>query len=266
VFTEEDWTALDGPAHVVTPYFKSKTLAERAAWEYVRGLPAGDAFELATIIPGFIQGPVLGGTSCASAEPVSRLLGREMPMVPDIWFPSVDVRDVARAHILAMTNPAAAGQRFLVVGGNLHLRTGMAAVLAREFDPQGYNVPLTSAPSFLIRLAALFDGGLSTVTGMLGIKTEFDASKATRVLGLTYTPVETSVVDMAYSLVAGGRIADKTRGRALTSAPRLFPINTTGIALPGVVFTGGVSVGAATHGAGAGAGVAAGGAGAPSSA
>lgn len=198
VFTEADWSVLDDPRHEVSAYPKSKTLAERAAWEYVASLDPASRFELATILPGFVQGPVLGGTQCTSSEPISRLLQRSMPMVPDVNFSIVDVRDVAKAHILAMTAPAAASERFLAVSGNVNFHHDIAAILKRE----GYNVPTMQAPNFIIRMGAWFDPALKSIAGSLSKATHFSNEKAKAVLGMEFIPPATSIIDMARSLSA----------------------------------------------------------------
>jgi nucleoside-diphosphate-sugar epimerase len=104
VFTEDDWSVLDGPG--TSTYGKSKTLAERAAWDFVAA--EGGSLELATILPVAVMGPVMGKAISGANHIISRSLDRSMPGYPHLWIPIVDVRDVARAHILAMTTPGAA--------------------------------------------------------------------------------------------------------------------------------------------------------------
>ncbi len=101
VFTESGWTVLDGPG--VDAYGRSKTLAERAAWDFVSAEPASP--ELVAINPVAVLGPVMGGAVSGANEVVRRILDGAIPGYPDFWMPIVDVRDVAAAHALAITAP-----------------------------------------------------------------------------------------------------------------------------------------------------------------
>ncbi|XP_074624933.1 uncharacterized protein LOC141883373 isoform X4 [Acropora palmata] len=105
VFSEKEWASEEASS----PYGKSKLQAEKTAWELVENLPDDEKFELCTINPGFILGPILQGTLCTSMELHQRFLQREVPMVPNLCYPACDVRDVAGAHITAMTSPTAPG-------------------------------------------------------------------------------------------------------------------------------------------------------------
>ncbi len=112
-FSEENWTDLNGDD--LTAYVKSKTLAERAAWDFVGH--DGGTLELSVVNPVGVFGPVLGPDYSTSIELVRRLMDGAMPGCPRLSFGIVDVRDVADLHLRAMTNPAAKGQRFLAVAG-----------------------------------------------------------------------------------------------------------------------------------------------------
>ena len=113
-FTEEDWTNLKDPT--VQPYQKSKTIAERAAWDFIAR--EGGGLELAVVNPVLVLGPVLGPDVSSSILLIKRLLDGAMPGCPDIWFGTVDVRDVADLHLRAMTDPAANGERFIATSGD----------------------------------------------------------------------------------------------------------------------------------------------------
>ena len=110
-YTEEDWAN----PNISTPYTKSKILAERAAWDFIKERESNNlkCFKLAVINPGFIVGPVLTDTFCASMEPFKRLLERQMPILPNLYFPLCDVRDVALSHIRAITAPEAIDHRYV---------------------------------------------------------------------------------------------------------------------------------------------------------
>lgn len=205
VFTEEDW-AIEERSN---PYEKSKIRAERAAWDLVKNLPDDERFELCTITPGFILGPVLQGSTCTSMEFHRRLLQREMPMVPRLSFPMCDVRDVARAHISAMKSPKAAGNRYITVTETMCIPE-LAKILDEEFRPLGYNVPTRVAPKFVLRCLALFDGSIKMILPQIGEEAHFDNSKAKKDLEYNPTDLKTSITDMAYSLIDAGFVK-KTR-------------------------------------------------------
>ena len=126
-FTEEDWTELDSGIPV-SAYVKSKTLAERAAWDFIAR--EGGGLELATVNPVGILGPVLGHDYSSSVQLVKTLREGKLPRLPDVSFGVVDVRDVASLHLLAMTRPEAAGERFLAIAGEV-MRAQEVALLIR---------------------------------------------------------------------------------------------------------------------------------------
>ena len=137
VFTEEHWTILNDS---VAPYEKSKTLAEKAAWEFVASLPSGHRIELVSVNPGLVLGPVLDEDWGTSGELVRKLLARELPACVHVGWALVDVRDVAAMHLAAMTTPEAAGQRFLCATEH-HWMVDVARVLDRHYRSRGYRVP-----------------------------------------------------------------------------------------------------------------------------
>lgn len=119
VYSDDDWTVTDSTQYPCPAYNKSKTLAEKAAWEFVESLPEGKKIELATINPSLVQGPLLSGSSCSSADIVKNLATGKMPGLVEMYVGTVSVLDVARAHLLAMTNKDAAGKRFIVTNSNI---------------------------------------------------------------------------------------------------------------------------------------------------
>ncbi|XP_078666927.1 uncharacterized protein LOC144908861 isoform X4 [Branchiostoma floridae x Branchiostoma belcheri] len=199
VYTEEDWTNTDR----AQAYLKSKALAEKAAWDYMKDLKEGEKFELVVLNPGYVMGPVISKNSFTSMEAVVRLLQRSMPAVPKINLNIIDVRDVAKAHIIALTNEQAADNRHILVQGNMWLRE-VAQILAKEFKPQGYNVPTMSCPKFLLRISSWFDGGLRMVVPYVGKVLTCDNKRMKDVLGIEERPLNETILDMAYSLVDGG--------------------------------------------------------------
>jgi nucleoside-diphosphate-sugar epimerase len=182
---EEVWSEVDGPG--VSPYAKSKTIAERAAWDYVATTPS--APELAVLNPVGIFGPVLGPDLSTSMQLVKGLLAGEWPGIPQGYTNLVDVRDVADLELLAMTVPAAAGQRFLAVAGEPMSLDAIAEVLRDRTGPAGARVP-TERVEF-------------TVPG-LGERRPASNAKARRVLGWDPRPNEQVLVETAESLLASG--------------------------------------------------------------
>ncbi len=194
-YTEADWT--DGNDPNLTPYVRSKTLAERAAWDLVH--EAGASERLATVNPGAIIGPTLNQDHSYSLQAIQRLL-TGMPAAPRIGFTFVDVRDVADLHIRAMTDPAAGGERF--IGTDAWLWTAeVAAILRERLGDAASKVPTRVAPDFLIRLIARFDGSIRSIVGDLGKQSWISSDKARTTLGWTTRPVQSSIEETARSLL-----------------------------------------------------------------
>ncbi|MFI6869690.1 NAD-dependent epimerase/dehydratase family protein [Nocardia sp. NPDC050406] len=211
VCTEDDWS---DPARC-NPYEKSKTLAERAAWEFARSRPG---FELAVINPGMILGPVQRAEARTSVDAVRLLLAGEMPGVPRIAFAMVDVRDVATAHRLAMESPGATGNRYICAGDLVSLPDA-ATVLATR-----YKVATRPLPNWLIRTVARVNPAARTAARYLSIRERVTADKARRELGWTMRPIEDTLLDTAESLVRLGVVADpgpsKRAASTRTASPR----------------------------------------------
>jgi dihydroflavonol-4-reductase len=194
-YTEADWT--DGNDAARTPYVRSKALAEQAAWEHVRS--AGAEHRLATINPGAIIGPALSNDHSYSLQAIQRLLDG-MPAAPKLGFTFVDARDVADLHIRAMTQDAAGGERFIATDEWLWLPE-VAAVLRERLGDDAPKVPKRTAPNALIRVMALFDGGIRSVVGDLGKRSWLSSEKARSKLGWTTRPVGDSIEETARSLL-----------------------------------------------------------------
>jgi dihydroflavonol-4-reductase len=194
-YTETDWT--DGADTSRTPYVRSKTIAEREAWELVQG--AGAEERLTTIQPGAIIGPALNADHSYSLQAIQRLL-QGMPAMPKLGFTFVDVRDVADLHLRALTDPAAAGERFIATDRFLWTEE-VAAVIRERLGDAAPKVPTRVAPNLLIRAVALFDGSIRSVVGDLGRRSWISSDKARDVLGWTPRPIEDSIEDCARSLI-----------------------------------------------------------------
>jgi nucleoside-diphosphate-sugar epimerase len=193
--TEADWTDPDDPE--LTPYTRSKTIAELAAWDFVK--ERGEERKLAVVNPGAILGPVLSDDRSFSLELVERLL-KGMPGAPRIGFSVVDVRDVADLQIRAMTAAEAGGERYIAVA-QFQWMAEIAAVLRERLGPAAAKVPKRAVPNLVVRAMGIFDPGIRTVAGQLGQKVELSSRKAGMTLGWSPRPVEETIVDCAQSLV-----------------------------------------------------------------
>jgi nucleoside-diphosphate-sugar epimerase len=193
---ERDWSEPDDPK--LTPYARSKTIAEQAAWDLVR--ERGATEKLATVNPGAILGPVMSEGRSYSLQAIERLLGG-MPGVPRIGFNFVDVRDVADLEIRAMTAPEAGGERFIAVDSFMWT-SEVAAVLRDRLGEDAAKVPARTVPNLLVRAMALFDPSIRSIVGQLGKKTVVSSEKARTKLGWSPRPLDDSIVECARSLLA----------------------------------------------------------------
>jgi nucleoside-diphosphate-sugar epimerase len=203
VFTENDWTVLDGPG--VDAYGKSKTLAERAAWDLVRS--TGGPTELVTLLPVAVVGPLLGDAVSGANHLVQNILTGRMRALPHLFVPVVDVRDVAAAHVLAMTNPDAAGQRFLLSNGPAIELKDIAATLRAHLGDAARNVPTRTIPNVVVRAGALFSQRLRSVAPDVGHAKQTSNQKARTVLGWTPRDPAEAVVATGRSMVEKGLVA-----------------------------------------------------------
>lgn len=199
-FDETSWTDVAGDD--VQPYAKSKTLAERAAWDFIAR--EGGALELSVVNPVGVFGPVLGPDYSTSILLVQRLMDGAMPGCPKLEFGVVDVRDVADLHLRAMTDPAAKGERFLAVAGDFMSIRDIALLLRRRLGPVARKVPTRQLPNWLVRLAALRDPAVKQILPELGKRKNATGAKARHVLGWSPRPNEDAVAATAESLVKLG--------------------------------------------------------------
>jgi dihydroflavonol-4-reductase len=175
-------------------YAKSKTLAERGAWDAV----AGSEMELTVVNPGAVFGPSLGAqVDGQSVALMTDMIGGKMPMIPDVAMGMVDVRDVARLHVAAMTTAAAAGQRFIAATAEPVSMTHFAEVLR---DAGYTKVPSRKAPNVAIKLMSLFDRQAKGMLPSLGKKAAFDNRATFDILDWQPTPMETSIKEMAAAI------------------------------------------------------------------
>ena len=205
IFTEDDWT---DDKKVNNVYTKSKTLAEKAAWEFMKkgdGEGSLPKFELVVMNPGLVIGPVLCGEVTTSLEIAKQMMQREMPLVPKVNFPMIDVRDVAAAHIAGLHVPEAAGHRHILTHENMWL-TDIAKIIDAEFRKQGYNVPSTEAPYPLLWIAGRFDPTIKMLLSDVGRVVLHDNKRMTTILGIRPRDAKETIIDMCYSMVENGQI------------------------------------------------------------
>ena len=213
--TELDWSDPDNLE--LSPYVRSKTIAERAAWDYMRAEGAEE--KLVTVQPGAIIGPVLGRDRSYSLQAVERMLTGRMPGLPALGFSFIDVRDVAALEVGALTAPEAAGQRLIAAGRFLWL-SDVAAILRERLGPDARKVPRRRVPNVVVRAMARFDPEVRSVTGDLGVKTAYSMENAERRVGWSPRPVEETIVECARSLL-GQSAAAPAASPASTGQPRL---------------------------------------------
>lgn len=206
-FTEEDWTDPNGQG--VSAYVKSKTLAERAAWDFVAR--EGGSLELSVVNPVGVFGPVLGPDYSTSIQIVQRMMDGSVPGCPRLSFGAVDVRDVADLHLRAMTNPAAKSERFLAVAGDFISMFQIAQILKARMGDAAKRVPTRELPDWLVRTVALFDKSLGQIVPELGKMKNATNDKAKRVLGWQPRSNEESIVATAESLVSLGLLKDSKK-------------------------------------------------------
>jgi nucleoside-diphosphate-sugar epimerase len=199
-FNETNWTDLNGEG--LSAYVKSKTVAERAAWDFMA--KEGGAMELSVVNPVGVFGPVLGPDYSTSILLVQRFLDGAVPGCPQLYFGVVDVRDVADLHLRAMTDPAARGERFLAVAGDFMSMLDIANVLRSRMGASAKRVPTKELPNWLVRIAALRDPAVKLILPELGIVKNATNEKARRVLGWAPRSKEDSIVATAESLVQLG--------------------------------------------------------------
>lgn len=197
LFTEKDWTNL--ASNKLSAYARSKTIAERAAWQFIER--EGGGLELATVNPVGIFGPVTGRDLSTSTEIIRRLLEGKLPGAPDIWFGAVDVRDVADLHVRAMRSPVAAGERYLAMSGEPVSVHQIALLLRQCFGPVARRVTTRRIPSWQVRLAALFNPLARTLVPDLGLVKRTSNEKARKELGWQPRPAKDALVATADSLL-----------------------------------------------------------------
>lgn len=199
-YDEHDWSRL---ITGVGAYVQSKTIAERAAWDHVAASSADNRIELVAVNPGMVFGPVLGPEFSTSGEIVRKLMRRELPGCPDVGWAPVDVRDVADAHVAAMTTPAAAGKRFVVAIEHASLRE-IAVILDRAYRGRGYRIRTNPIPGWLLRMVSVWDRTARLAVHDLGKRQDVSSLRARQLLGWRPRPLDEMIIAMADSMIVHG--------------------------------------------------------------
>jgi dihydroflavonol-4-reductase len=203
-YTEDDWT--DPSDERLTPYVRSKAVAERAAWDFIdREAPD---LELAVVNPVAVFGPTLGRDLSASLQLMLTFLNGEVRGIPDAATNAVDVRDVAALHLAAMTHPDAVGERFLAVAGDPVPFRDLAVLLRENLGEAARHVPTRTVPSWVVRVAARVNPDLRAILPLLGRRPYTSHAKAERMLDWHPRSNEESILASAESLVRQGLVRD----------------------------------------------------------
>lgn len=193
-YDEQDWTDLNHPGS--TAYVKSKTLAEKAVWDW-QTADAPD-MEITMINPAFVQGAPLDDHFGTSVDVVQRLLRGKDPMLPRIGFPCVDVRDIALMHIRALERPESIGKRF--IGSDAFIWFQDMALALKEQHPNK-KIATKNAPNLMIRFLSLFDPSIKTILPILGQKDEVASQQAQDILGISFRDPKVSIQETGAFLV-----------------------------------------------------------------
>lgn len=201
IYNEKHWSEIDK----CKPYPKSKTLAERTAWDFVASLPEHQRFELVACNPCVVFGPPLSDHVSSSLSIIQKLMERKIPALPNIGFNLVDVRDVAIAHRLALETPHAAGNRYLL-SSEFYWFKDISLTLHEAFSAQGFHPTTRELPNWLLWLAGLFHPLAKSAFEEVNKRSQHDTLKARSELGWSPRPVKETIVDTGASLITRGLI------------------------------------------------------------
>lgn len=198
-FTEADWTNIDSPDAYA--YVKSKTIAERAARDWMAANGAG--MEFVTVNPSLVLGPLLTGDFSTSLEAIKKMLEGSLPGIPNFGFSVVDVRDVADLHVKCLTAPDMADERFIAAGPWLSMKD-IAAILKVGLGEDARKVPSRRLPDFLVKLSAIFDPVIRQVVGELGNVRDTPATHAKEKLGWQTRDARDTIIETARDMIRLG--------------------------------------------------------------
>jgi len=202
-YTEDDWSMPE----ICPPYERSKTLAEKAAWDFMKDLPEEKKFELAVINPGAIFGPILIKSAGTTVGAIKSMLSGEFPGVVNASLMVVDVRDVAQAHIIAMEKPECNGKRYLLVAESDIAFQRVCEMVNKEFVPQGYKAcGKIKVPKFVAWVMSKFNDDLSLIYPSIGKHLYYVNDRMVKELGIQPRDFEQTIIETAYSLIEFGLV------------------------------------------------------------
>lgn len=196
-FDESDWSLVDSPT--IGAYPKSKTLAEKAAWDFIESLPEEGRLELSVINPGLILGPLPDTNTRTSGVLIQSLMTAAVPGLARMHFNAVDVRDVASAHVQAMTLPEAAGQRFICVYASFWIKD-VANILKEAYGNQ-YPIKTTVFPNWVVRLVSLFSKEARATVDSLDKERSMDNTRIKETFNLQFYDMKEMILAMAESMI-----------------------------------------------------------------
>ena len=198
-YDETDWSDPENPS--ISHYAKSKTLAEKAAWDFVDN--EDNPFELAVINPALVIGPSLSSDLGESNKAIAMVTTGKMPVAVPLQFGYVDVRDVAAAHVLAMQNYNSNGERFALAEKDLWYKDVAKVLRDNGFD----KAPTFNVPVWLAKILANFSKELKVTLPYLGrVRSVKNTTKAKDILGWNPRPAEESIIDIAEQIKEMGLI------------------------------------------------------------
>lgn len=196
IYTEADWSNIEGEGIVAYP--KSKTIAERSAWDYLASQDS--KLEMTAVNPCVVLGPALEKDFGSSLEIVRKIMAGEMPGAPKLGWPIVDVRDVADLELLAMKSPNAAGNRYICAGETMWM-SEIGEVLKRDFPDFKKKISTRTLPNWLVKFSAIFDSAVKSVITELGKPIFVSSQKAKDELGWSCRSNEEAIKSAAQSLI-----------------------------------------------------------------
>jgi dihydroflavonol-4-reductase len=202
VINEEDWSILS----VCQPYEKSKTMAEKAAWDFLDALPEHEKFELVVVNPAFILGPNFAVSDFTSGDIIKQMMSGKLPGMPVIQFPVVDVRDCAIAHLKALTVPEARNQRFICSAESLWFGE-IAGALKEEFGAD-YKIKSGNLKYCTIKLVSCFDRQARLILPVWNKQIKLENDKSIQILGMEYRDTKTTIKEMGHALIKCGIVPD----------------------------------------------------------
>jgi dihydroflavonol-4-reductase len=196
--TEFDETIFTDVEHPIgrLAYTKSKTLAEAAAWDYVR--TSAPEIDFTTINPVLVLGAPLDRNFGSSVSLVERILSAKDPMLPNVSFSIVDVKDVAAMHVNSIKNSRTYGERIIASSSMLSF-VEIAKYLQKSLP--ALKIKSMQAPDFVIRILSLFDADIKAIVPMLGDRTPVSSQKAQDIFNMRFIPAEKSILETAQFLL-----------------------------------------------------------------